>query len=101
MALGGPGRLGTTFVDRSGTCSATPGVFVTPMTANASRSFGRVSNNNATAKLYVFDKVGAATVASSFIINPGLSYSWDIKTSNTAIQVGSDTANATFEAAEG
>lgn len=103
MALGGPGRLGTAFNDRSGTCSASIGTFVQAMAQNEGRGFARISNNNPAANLFVYDKAGGApaTATNTIKIVPGEAYVWDIKVPINAIQVGSDTASATFEGAEG
>lgn len=94
----------TSFVDLSGTCSATNGNWTQVDAADVRRGFFRVSNPNASANLFVWDKVGTPTngVTNNGVkIPPGQAYVWDVKNTNTAIYVASDTSSANFEAAKG
>lgn len=96
------GQLPTDFVDKSGTCSGTPGTFTTAIAANNIRSFARIGNNNASAKLYIYDKtLGTPTTSNAFVLTAGQVFIWDVKCPRAAIQIASDTASATYEAAEG
>lgn len=94
----------TTFVDASGTTSGTPNTFTSAFPALAgpsARNFTRISNNNATGNLLIYDKVGTALVASSFVLTPGQSYSWDVRTTNSAIMVAGSAASMTYEGCVG
>lgn len=63
--------------------------------------FRRISNNNAAGSLLVYDKVGTATLANSFILMPGQSYSWDVRNTNSAILVTSSANAMTYEGCQG
>lgn len=96
------GRLGTAFVDRSGTTNGSANTFTPALALNTNRQFARIQNTHATAKLYVYDKAGGTpTTANSIVLPAGEAYVWDVKVPTSVIQIASDTVSVPYEAAEG
>jgi hypothetical protein len=90
-----------TYTDHSGATSATVGTY-TQVAVAANRGYLRVTNNNASGILYVYDKTGGtATTANSIAIGPGQMHEWTKGVTNAVILIAGSVASLAYEAAEG